>query len=123
MNNKEKKIGIVGLGVMGKPMAKNLVKAGYDLTVFDIKEEPVQELVGLGAKAAGSPAEVGETCEIIITMLPNSQHVISVVTGENGILTKAKPGSILIDMSSPLLSRRNSMLPQKKREWLCLTHL
>ena len=52
MSNKEKKIGIVGLGVMGKPMAKNLVKAGFDLTVFDIKEEPVQELVGLGAKAA-----------------------------------------------------------------------
>ena len=107
MSNKEKKIGIVGLGVMGKPMAKNLVKAGFDLTVFDIKEEPVQELVGLGAKAAASPAEIGGTCEIIITMLPNSQHVISVVTGENGILSTAKPGTILIDMSSisPVVSK------------------
>lgn len=107
MNNKDKKIGLVGLGVMGKPMAKNLLKAGYDLTVFDIKEEPVQEVVALGAKAASSPAEIGETCEIIITMLPNSQHVISVVTGENGVLTKAKAGSILIDMSSisPVVSK------------------
>lgn len=107
MNNKDKKIGFVGLGVMGKPMAKNLIKAGYNLTVFDIKEEPVQEVVALGAKAAGSPAEIGAECDIIITMLPNSQHVISVVTGENGILGTARNGVILIDMSSisPVVSK------------------
>ena len=107
MSNKEKTIGFIGLGVMGKPMAKNLIKAGYDIKVFDIKEEPVKELAGLGAQTATTPAEIGATCEVIITMLPNSQHVISVVTGANGLLEQVKPGTILIDMSSisPVVSK------------------
>jgi 2-hydroxy-3-oxopropionate reductase len=107
MSNKEKTIGFIGLGVMGKPMAKNLIKAGYDIKVFDIKEEPVKELAGLGAQTATTPAEIGATCEVIITMLPNSQHVISVVTGANGVLEQVKPGTILIDMSSisPVVSK------------------
>lgn len=107
MINKEKTIGFIGLGVMGKPMAKNLIKAGYDIKVFDIKEEPVKELAGLGAQTATTPAEIGATCEVIITMLPNSQHVISVVTGANGVLEQVKPGTILIDMSSisPVVSK------------------
>lgn len=107
MNNKEKTIGFIGLGVMGKPMAKNLIKAGYKIKVFDIKEEPVNELAGLGAMTAATPAEIGASCEVIITMLPNSQHVISVVTGENGVLEQVKPGAILIDMSSisPVVSK------------------
>ena len=107
MSNKEKTIGFIGLGVMGKPMAKNLIKAGYDIKVFDIKEEPVKELAGLGAQTATTPAEIGATCEVIITMLPNSQHVISVVTGAKGVLEQVKPGTILIDMSSisPVVSK------------------
>ena len=107
MNNKEKTIGFIGLGVMGKPMAKNLIKAGYKIKVFDIKAEPVNELAGLGASTAATPAEIGASCEVIITMLPNSQHVISVVTGSNGVLEQVKPGAILIDMSSisPVVSK------------------
>ena len=100
MDNKSKQIGIVGLGVMGKPMAKNLLKGGFNLTVFDIKPEPVQELVGLGAKAAASPAELAAKCDIIITMLPNSPHVEAVVCGPKGILEGVRPGTIYIDMSS-----------------------
>lgn len=108
MDNKDKKIGLIGLGVMGKPMAKNLLKAGYNLTVFDIKPEPVAEVVALGAKQGGSPAEVAAACDIIITMLPNSPHVESVVCGPNGILEGIKPGSIYIDMSSvsPVMSKK-----------------
>ena len=100
MDNKSKQIGLVGLGVMGKPMAKNLLKGGFNLTVFDIKPEPVQEVVALGAKSAASPAELAAKCDIIITMLPNSPHVESVVCGPNGILEGVRPGSIYIDMSS-----------------------
>lgn len=102
-----RKIGIVGLGVMGKPMARNLVRAGFDLCVFDIKPEPVAELVEMGAKAGASPKDVASRCDIVITMLPNSPHVVKVVTGPDGVLEGAKPGMILIDMSSisPVVSK------------------
>ncbi|MBP5425575.1 MAG: NAD(P)-binding domain-containing protein, partial [Prevotella sp.] len=70
MDNKSKQIGLIGLGVMGKPMGKNLLKGGFSLTVYDIKPEPVAELAALGAKTASSPAEVAAKCDIIITMLP-----------------------------------------------------
>ncbi|NPV54943.1 MAG: 2-hydroxy-3-oxopropionate reductase [Firmicutes bacterium] len=100
------KVGFIGLGIMGKPMAKNLIKAGYKLVLYDINPAPVQELVSLGAEAAKSPKEVAQKTEVIITMLPNSPHVKQVVLGENGVLEGAKPGSIIIDMSSkaPLVS-------------------
>ncbi|NLD21023.1 MAG: 2-hydroxy-3-oxopropionate reductase [Bacteroidales bacterium] len=100
MDNKSKKIGLVGLGVMGKPMAKNLVKNGYSLVVFDIKPEPVEELVSLGAESRSTPAAVAADCDIVITMLPNSPHVKQVVSGENGLMEGFKPGMIYIDMSS-----------------------
>ena len=108
MDNKSKKIGFIGLGVMGKPMAKNLLKAGFSLTVFDIKAEPVAELVALGAEKESSPAKVAGKCDIIITMLPNSPHVIQVLTGENGVLEGIRPGSIIIDMSSisPVVAKK-----------------
>ena len=108
MDNKSKKIGFIGLGVMGKPMAKNLLKAGFSLTVFDIKAEPVAELVALGADKESSPAKVAGKCDIIITMLPNSPHVIQVLTGENGVLEGIRPGSIIIDMSSisPVVAKK-----------------
>lgn len=94
------KIGFIGLGIMGKPMAKNLLKAGHELVVFDIVKENVDYLVESGAVAASSSKEVAEACTYIITMLPNSPHVKNAVLGENGILDGAKPGSVLIDMSS-----------------------
>lgn len=101
------KIGFIGLGIMGKPMAKNLLKAGYDLVVLDINKPAVDELVALGAKAGQSNVDIANQCEIIITMLPNSPHVKAVVLGEGGVIEAAKPGTIVIDMSSiaPLASR------------------
>ncbi|MDD5603121.1 MAG: 2-hydroxy-3-oxopropionate reductase [Eubacteriales bacterium] len=94
------KIGFIGLGIMGKPMARNLMKAGYKLIVFDIKRGPVEELAAEGALAAVSAADVAERCSIIITMLPNSPHVKEAVTGKGGILESAAPGTIIVDMSS-----------------------
>ena len=93
---------------MGKPMAKNLLKGGFNLTVFDIKPEPVQEVVALGAKSAATPAELASKCDVIITMLPNSPHVESVVCGPDGILETVRPGSVFIDMSSisPVISKK-----------------
>jgi 2-hydroxy-3-oxopropionate reductase len=101
-----KKIGFIGLGIMGKPMAKNLLKAGYPLTVYDIVPEKVEEVVETGAKAGSSNKDVAEQSELIITMLPNSPEVKVAVLGENGVLQGAKTGTVLIDMSSiaPLAS-------------------
>jgi len=103
---KTRTVGFIGLGIMGKPMAKNLVKAGYKLVVNDINPAPVQELVALGQVAADSPREVAEQAEVIITMLPNSPQVKQVILGPNGVLEGARPGSIIVDMSSisPLVS-------------------
>jgi 2-hydroxy-3-oxopropionate reductase len=95
-----KKIGFIGLGIMGKPMAKNLLKANYELLVYDLNESAVKELKECGAEAAGSVAEVANRCGTIITMLPNSPHVKTVVLDKGGILENAKAGTLLIDMSS-----------------------
>jgi 2-hydroxy-3-oxopropionate reductase len=94
------KIGFVGLGIMGKPMAKNLLAAGHELTVFDINDSPMQELAGLGAKAGTSPKDVASQCGLVITMLPNSPHVKEAVLGENGVIRGARTGDVLVDMSS-----------------------
>jgi len=101
------KIGFIGVGIMGKPMSKNLLKAGYDLVVMDHNQAPVEELVAAGAASAESPKAVAEQTEIIITMLPNSPHVKEVVLGKNGIIEGAKSGTVVIDMSSiaPLASK------------------
>jgi len=102
-----KKIGFIGLGIMGKPMARNLLKAGYSLTVYDIVPEKMDDVVKAGAKAGSSSKDVAEKSEVIITMLPNSPDVKEAVLGKNGVLEGAKPGTILIDMSSiaPLASK------------------
>ncbi|GAB6931183.1 2-hydroxy-3-oxopropionate reductase [Paenibacillus sp. JCM 10914] len=94
------KIGFVGLGIMGKPMALNLIKKGYQLTVNDLNQEAVAELVQAGAEQAESPQAVAQTCDMIVTMLPNNAIVKSVILGDNGIVHGAKAGSIVIDMSS-----------------------
>ncbi len=105
-----KKIGFIGLGIMGKPMAKNLLKAGYHLTVYDINSVPVKELSEAGAKEGKSSKDVAAQSEVVITMLPNSPEVKEVVLGEDGVLEGAKPSTILIDMSSiaPLVVREIS---------------
>lgn len=101
------KIGFIGLGIMGKPMSKNLLKKGYDLTVCDVVPAAVEEVVACGAKSASTPKEVAAVTDIIITMLPNSPQVKQVVLGENGVIEGARPGTIIVDMSSiaPLVSR------------------
>lgn len=95
------KIGFVGLGIMGRPMAKNLVKAGHELTVFDFNQDAVKDLVETGAKAAANGREVAQSADVVITMVPNSPHVRAAVFGENGLAEGMKEGqSVLIDMSS-----------------------
>lgn len=101
------KIGFIGLGIMGKPMVKNLLKAGHEVVAYDVIRENVDEAASYGAKAAASAKAVAEACRLIITMLPNGPHVKAVVMGEDGILEGAAEGTILVDMSSiaPLISQ------------------
>lgn len=94
------KVGFVGLGIMGKPMSKNLIAAGHELVVCDFNQVAVEEVVAAGAKAAANGKEVASECDVVITMLSNSPHVRSVVLGENGIMEGAKEGTVIIDMSS-----------------------
>ena len=100
-------IGFIGLGIMGKPMAKNLLHAGHALVVYDVAAGPVAELADAGAKPASSAKDVAAQCALVITMLPNSPHVKAAVLGKDGVIEGAKPGGILVDMSSiaPLASR------------------
>ena len=102
-----KNIGFIGLGIMGKPMVKNLMKAGYTLTVHDVNRAPVQEVVALGATPASSAKEVAEKCPLVILMLPNSPEVKQVVLGKEGLLEGLAAGTIVIDMSSisPVVAR------------------
>lgn len=94
------RIGFIGLGIMGKPMAKNLLKAGYSLNVNDIVKSAEAELAVAGAKILASAKEVAEQSDVIITMLPNSPQVKAVLTGENGVLAGIQPNAIVVDMSS-----------------------
>ena len=109
-------IGFIGLGIMGKPMAKNLLKAGYSLTVHSRSQGPVDELVGDGAARALSGKEVAQGTEIIVTMLPDSADSERAILGENGVLEGAREGSVIIDMSSiaPLVSREIAAEAAKK---------
>ncbi|HGY1244124.1 TPA: 2-hydroxy-3-oxopropionate reductase [Citrobacter freundii] len=104
------KVGFIGLGIMGKPMSKNLLKAGYSLVVADRNPESIAEVIAAGAETAATAKDIAEQCDVIITMLPNSPHVKEVALGDGGIIEGAKPGTVLIDMSSiaPLASREIS---------------
>jgi 3-hydroxyisobutyrate dehydrogenase len=95
-----KRIGFVGLGVMGSRMARNVVKAGFPLTVHDVVAERIQALAAAGARPASSLAEVAAAADVVITMLPNSPDVREVVAGPGGLVHHAKPGTVLIDMST-----------------------
>ena len=107
MTQKER-IGFIGLGIMGKPMAAHLLKAGYPVTVNNRGDEPVKELVAQGARAAANGKEVAQQSDIIITMLPDSPHVEEVALGEGGVIEGVSSGALFIDMSSiaPSTSRK-----------------
>jgi 2-hydroxy-3-oxopropionate reductase len=119
MNTKH--VGFIGTGNMGKPMAINLLNAGIKLKVYDVCKEPLEELKNCGARLCNSKEELVEESDVIITMLPNSPESIDVIIGKNGIINYAKPGTIVIDMSSidPLASIEiGNALHTKKIEFL-----
>lgn len=103
----KKKVGFIGLGVMGKPMARNILKAGFPLTVYNRTQEKTRELVSLGATAVNSPKAVGENADVVITMVSDSPDVKEVILGDQGVLQGAGRETIIIDMStiSPMESK------------------
>ena len=102
------KIGFIGLGVMGSPMAKNLIEAGYTLTVWNRTKSRMDELLAMGATGAESPKEVAMKSDVVITMVSDSPDVEDVVLGSSGVIEGTKPGMVLIDMStiSPQVTHR-----------------
>ena len=110
------KIGFIGLGIMGRPMSKNLLKAGYELVIIDRHAEVTEEYRALGVEVVDCPRAVAEQADIVITMLPNSPQVKDVVLGANGLIEGVRPGSVLIDMSSiaPLVSKELAMALAEK---------
>ncbi|HET6662163.1 MAG TPA: 2-hydroxy-3-oxopropionate reductase [Rubrobacter sp.] len=110
------KVGFIGLGIMGRPMAKNLMEAGYELVLHNRSPEKAEDLANEGnATASESPREVAEACDIVITMLPDSPDVEAVVAGEGGVLEGIRDGALLVDMStiSPVVTEE---LSEKVRE-------
>ena len=111
------KIGFIGLGIMGKPMAKNLLKAGYEVCVNDFKQEAIDELVAAGATSAANNADVAKNVEVVITMVPNSPNVRAALLDENGIIDGATKDTVIIDMSSidPVESKKISAELKEKK--------
>ena len=101
------KIGFIGLGIMGGPMAQNLMEAGYELVLYNRTIEKAEKIAGDGATVAESPREVAELCDLIVLMLPDSPQVEEVVEGEEGVLEGLKEGALIVDMStiSPVVTR------------------
>lgn len=101
-------IGFIGLGIMGQPMARNLLRAGYPLTVYTRNRSKVEAFINEGARGAASPREVAEQSTIVITMLPDSPEVEEMALGPNGVIEGIRPGSLLIDMSTidPSVARK-----------------
>jgi 2-hydroxy-3-oxopropionate reductase len=93
-------VGFIGLGIMGGPMAANLVKAGFDVVGYNRSAEPIQRLVERGGRGADSLAEAVRDADVVVTMVPDSPHVEAVALGEDGIYARAKPGTLHVDMSS-----------------------
>jgi len=94
------RIAFIGLGIMGKPMSRNLLKAGHEVTIYDVVAAAVEEIAGAGAKKAGSSKEAAAAGDVIITMLPDGPQVEEAVLGAGGVLDGARAGSIVVDMSS-----------------------
>lgn len=109
-------VGFIGLGIMGRPMAKNLLKAGFPLVVFSRSKKPVEDLIKEGALSADSPKGVAIQSDVIITMLPDSPEVSEVILGTNGVIRGARPGAVVIDMSSikPLVTQEIARKLKKK---------
>jgi 2-hydroxy-3-oxopropionate reductase len=105
-------IGFIGLGVMGRPMAKHLVAAGHQLTVFNRSRPAIAELVDSGALAGDSPADVARRSDIVITMLPDTPDVEAAIAGPNGVLEGVRAGAVIVDMSSisPVVTRQLASL-------------
>ncbi len=94
------KIGFIGLGIMGKPMAKNLINAGYDVTVYDIFPDPIEEMVEAGASAGSSSADVASKSDVVITMVQDGPQARQAILGEGGVAAGASEGDLIVDMSS-----------------------
>lgn len=111
-----KKVGFIGLGLMGKPMAKNLLAAGYPLVVWNRTKSKMKELMSLGATTADSPKEVAEKSDVVIIMVGDSPDVEEVVLGPLGVIEGAKPNLVLVDMSSisPIVTRHIAEVLAKK---------
>lgn len=109
-------IGFIGLGLMGRPMALNLRKAGFELVVHSRSEPPVDALVEAGATRAASPADVASQCDVVITMLPDSPDVERVLAGEGGVFSRMRPGAVLVDMSSisPVVTRELALAAEHR---------
>jgi len=116
MADSKETIGFIGLGVMGKPMAKNLIKRGYSLIVHNRSRASVDELKAAGATPASSAADVARQSSVVITMLPDTPDVEAVLTGADGVISALRPDTIVIDMSSisPVAARRLASLVAKK---------
>lgn len=110
------RVGFIGLGIMGKPMAKNLLEAGYELTVYNRTREKAEELAADGAAVAESPKDVAAQSDIVVTMLPDSPQVREVVAGENGVLEGVKDGALIVDMStiSPVVTEELAAAVKEK---------
>ncbi len=100
-------IGFIGLGIMGRPMARNVLGAGFPLVVYDLQPGPVADLVAAGARAAASPAALAQQVDVVLLCLPDSPDVQAALTGPEGVLAGARPGQVIVDMStiSPVVAR------------------
>jgi 3-hydroxyisobutyrate dehydrogenase len=109
-------IGFIGLGAMGKPMATNLLKRGFPLSVFDLRPEPVEALVALGAKRANSSREAAASADVVISMLVSNPHVEAALLGPEGVIEGIRAGSVVIDMSTiaPATTRKVGLELEKK---------
>lgn len=115
------KIGFIGIGAMGLPMANNLLTAGYDLYINDLNQEAVAQLVASGANSLESPKEVAKSSDLVIMMLPNSKIIELVLNGDRGLLAGLKPGTYLVNMSSidPMSTKRfASQVERLAGEWI-----
>ncbi|MFN3690963.1 MAG: NAD(P)-dependent oxidoreductase, partial [Fimbriimonadales bacterium] len=118
MLGKRSPVGFIGLGIMGRPMARHLLQAGFPLVVHNRSRPPIDALVELGARAAQSPAELAAQCEVVITCLPDDETVRRVwLTGENPALPAMRPNTIGIDMgtTSPHLTRELAEYAQTRQ--------
>jgi 2-hydroxy-3-oxopropionate reductase len=109
-------VGFIGLGIMGKPMAKNLIEAGHELVVYNRTSKKAEELAGAGAVVAASPREVAEQSDVVVTMLPDSPQVEEVLVGEEGVFEGVKEGALIVDMStiSPVITEELAARAKEK---------